>query len=232
MSTMKLTGWEGMLSVSPEQDRERKTTNPEPVARDAIKESDQAVKRELLTPFVNDIAGPVSEAYHSARFAHAKSSVSIVKQEITIRYRLNDDQIAAINLYAKEYNIRYLNRDRHDHAAAAAMRIIDHKLIASRIPNGVRVSDVGGNPLYHIAHANSHVHVCGHVHDKKDQMRNVMRLQAVKKKTMDSKVAVANMAAKYLERDKSFVCFEDARFCLHPTPILTSVHVYDIPLDH
>ncbi|SZF01028.1 unnamed protein product [Blumeria hordei] len=112
------------------------------------------------------------------------------------------------------------------------MRIIDHKLIASRIPNGVRVSDVGGNPLYHIAHANSHVHVCGHVHDKKDQMRNVMRLQAVKKKTMDSKVAVANMAAKYLERDKSFVCFEDARFCLHPTPILTSVHVYDIPLDH
>ena len=172
----------------------------EKVVRD--QELDADLASVLMFNLGKDPRSGVANAYYSSRAASRMASVGVKRHDVNVRYVMSDADVAALVDYAPEFRLMFSNSESHDHAVAAACRLVDHRLIMARVPYGASVTDVGGNPLVHIKAGSTHVHVCGPVEDNKDQMRHKLRAMEARKIAKDTtKPVSACLAQRYLDGD-------------------------------
>jgi len=189
------------------------------------------VMRDLLSR--DDKAGVAYHFYHRK----AKENLDevfgrVAKQDVVLDYVLTDEETGNLVQYAPEFNITFRSRVNHDHAAAAASRVLDHKLILSRLPSGLTMSDVGGNPLFHIRQGIANRHVCNPVVDVKDPARTTIRNMEARMLSRSETVepVVRELASQYVRRDPAFVCDKYAQQCHQSSQVITAIHVYDVPM--
>lgn len=183
-----------------------------------------------------DTGSAVAHAYYHGTAGGPARVVPVARRRpFEIPYVLTDTQVTALSVYAADYDLKFAFRESHDHAASAACRLIDRDLVASRLPPGVEVSDVGGAilPLVMSGLLGNGVHACSPIVDRKDPVRHVLvdmrvRQLAIDKTRSDS---VRRSASLYIRKDKRAMCGEKVENCSYKTRALTSVHVYDIPIE-
>jgi hypothetical protein len=181
----------------------------------------------------DDLSGAATQFFHSKANERLDEVFGrVAKQEVVISYVMDDAATADLTKYAPEFKILFRNRANHDHPRAAASRVLDHQLILSRLPTGIPISDVGGNPLFHIRRGLSNVHICSPVIDRKDPGRHQLRKMEARKIMQDvnEDPRVSELAARYLERDPTLVCDQIAQQCHTKSTVITAVHVYDVPI--
>lgn len=185
----------------------------------------------------NDSNSAVARAYYHSMLAKPSlSSVDILgKTDLVLPYRLGDDsQIQMLRDYAPEYTIKTIQRETHDHPMAAACRLVDRRLVYSRTPPNVRISDVGGSiiPLVLAGTLGNPIHSCSPIVDCKDPGREKLNTLRVKQIGADphQRQSVRDSAKKYLQRNPDAVCNERVQECRYQSVAITSIHVYDIPM--
>lgn len=191
------------------------------------------VMRNLMSA---DSSSAVAHAYYhgvASGFGVAPSSV-LEKPRLEVPYALSDAQVAALSSYAADFSLRFSAREMHDHPVAAACRMVDRAIINSRVPPGAAVSDVGG-ALVHLVTSGAFtrgVHSCAPSIDPKDPVRHVLARLQLRKIAADSKreTDVRLAAQRVLAADPALVCNRRVQDCDFATPVLTSVHVYDVPM--
>jgi len=181
-----------------------------------------------------DTGGGPMHAYYTSKAAVTRARmVGVAREDLVIDYVLDELNGDVQNLtdYAPEFRLRFHSTISHDHAMGAATRLIDNRLIFSRLPSGVRFSDIGGNPLTYVKQGVEGWHVCGPVVDAKDPMRHrLRRMEAVRIARTYAGTAVGDAAERYLRMDAEMCCNCVAQECSVQTPIGVAVHVYDIPM--
>lgn len=195
-----------------------------------------AVQRVMRSLMAGDSNSPVAKAYYHgvASGAQGLSTLGVARRFVDIPYALPDDQVAALTEYAMDYRLRFSGRELHDHPNAAACRVIDRNVVDAKLPPGVPVSHIGGAALPLITSGrlgNGH-HACMPLVDKKDVSRHVLqnlRIRKIASTTDDTTVRKAAMG--FLAKEPSFVCNKKVQDCELKTPVLTCVHVYDIPME-
>lgn len=162
----------------------------------------------------NDVSRPISASFHQSRLAKNRKSTTVAQSEINIRYRLSENHMVTLNRYAKEYYPGFTNGETHDHAAAVAMRRIDHEIRSFRLPVNAAITDVNEDSLHHIRSANDHMHTCGSVYDKKELTRAKLRLLTAKQLTKAFDNKVVNLSFRFIPKDSGFMCNNKAQGCI------------------
>lgn len=185
----------------------------------------------------NDSNSAVARAYYHSMLAKPSlSSVDILgKSDLVLPYRLADDsQLQMLRDYAPEYTIKTIQRETHDHPMAAACRLVDRRLVYSRAPPNVTISDVGGSiiPLVLGGTLGNPIHSCSPVVDSKDPGREKLNSLRVKQISADphQRAVVRAAAKRYLAKDAGAVCNKRVQDCDYKSVAITSIHVYDIPM--
>lgn len=195
---------------------------------DFPEDTKEAMRKLLAT----DADTGFAASYHRAKLRPVNVHSRLKKDTISISYVLTPEETADLVAYAPEFELRFLDTDNHDHAMAAAMRIIDTAVVLGKTPKGVVVKDVGGDPLQHVRREVEDVHVCAPVLDLKDPTRAPMRMMAAKRLLATSTSEVQKVLARmYIEQDKRFVCNRKAEDCDYQAKLSMSIHVYDVPID-
>ncbi|QKN22664.1 replicase [Erysiphe necator associated ssRNA virus 8] len=197
----------------------------------------QELRPELAATFSSlasrDHNSPFSHTYYASKQAAVHSTrAGVTRQRIKIKPVLDDKEIEAVQSYAPEFQLEFVNTSSVDHSMAHIMRKIDHRLLWARVPAVGGVADVGGNPIYYMHEGFENVHVCGKVFDNKDASRYVLRDATARTLAgrPNTDPAVKRIARSYLDKDPRFVCGKLAQECTHKSPVILSLHVYDIPL--
>lgn len=193
------------------------------------------VIRKLLA---TDVESGVAHHYYSgmASASLQRAHVHTMRRDMNIPYALTDDQTNKLSAYAPDFKLSFrdVGRESHDHPMAAASRLIDRAVIADRIPPGVRVCDIGGEVYTHVARGQlgRRVHVCAPIVDVKDPARKVQTDLRVRQlvQNPDTSDAVQASAQAYLRGDRAAVCDLLAQLCKWRSDVITSVHVYDVPI--
>jgi len=191
------------------------------------------VMRNLLS---SDASSAVAHAYYhgvASGFGVSPSAV-LEKPRLDIPYALTDAQVAALSAYAPDFSLRFSARELHDHPVAAACRMVDRAVVQSRVPPGVMTSDVGG-ALVHLVSSGAFdrgVHACAPLVDPKDPVRHVLSNLQLRKMSQDPRRSEACRlaASRVLAGDPALVCRKRVQDCDYVTPVITSVHVYDVPI--
>lgn len=206
----------------------------EEVLRDAqISPEAGRVMRQLMS---GDSGSAVAQAYfHGAVAGPQWNSVArVARRRMEVPYALTDSQVALLSQYAEGYDLRFAAREAHDHPMAAACRMVDRDLVASRLPPGPRVSHIGGAviPLVLTGLLGHGHHACLPVLDRKDPGRQVLDRLRMRKVASDKRrsAEVVDSAKGFLARDLAYVCGLRVQDCNYASKILTSVHVYDIAM--
>lgn len=189
------------------------------------------VMRELISKDEN--SGVAYHYYHSrAKQALDDTFARVRKQELSIGYVLTDQETSDLVSYAPEFDIVFRNTANHDHAMAAASRIIDHRLILSRLPTGMSMTDVGGNPLFHIRQGVGNRHLCNPDADRKDPQRVTLRRLEARKlgNSLEETPEVRELARRFIDGDPTFACGKKAQDCDHASVVISAIHVYDVPM--
>nr|QLL27729.1 putative RdRp [Leveillula taurica associated virga-like virus 1] len=186
----------------------------------------------------NDSNSAVARAYYHSMLAKPSLSTLDVlgKTELVLPYRFSDDkQLQMLREYAPEFSIKSVQRETHDHPMAAACRLVDRKLVYSRIPPNVSVSDVGGSiiPLVLAGNLGNPVHSCSPIVDRKDPGRDKLNRLRVKQISADphQREVVRAAARRYLNRDSEAMCDNVVQKCSHKSVAISCIHVYDIPME-
>ncbi|QKN22719.1 replicase [Erysiphe necator associated ssRNA virus 11] len=186
----------------------------------------------------NDSNSAVARAYYHAMLAKPSlSSLDILgKSDLVLPYRFADDnQLQMLRDYAPEFSIKSVQRETHDHPMAAACRLVDRKLVYSRIPPNVTVSDVGGSiiPLVLAGTLGNPVHSCSPIVDGKDPGRDKLNKLRVKQILADphQKETVRKAAKRYLDCDTDAMCNNVVQRCSYTSVAISCIHVYDIPIE-
>lgn len=194
--------------------------------------STAGVLKDLLSRDSNSVVATSYFDDYNAK-GLARSLTRVRRPKLFVDYVLSDEQISTLILYAPEFDLVFRSIDLHDHAMAAAMRTIDHAVINSRVPAMAKVVDVGGDILYHIRRGNVNVHCCNPDEDAKDDARAVMRRLAVKNMMDGSQECgkeTREMLRSYTSGDEKHFCVRLAQDCPVKADVITSIHVYDIPM--
>lgn len=185
----------------------------------------------------NDSQSAVARTlFHSMLTKPKISTMSILgRSDLVIPYRFSDDkQLQLLRDYAPEFAIKTASKESHDHPMAAACRLIDRKLVYSRVPTNQTVSDVGGSiiPLVLGGMLGNPVHSCSPIIDGKDPGREVLNKLRIEEIYADPhrKQEVRESARRYLERDRDSMCDNLVQHCSYQSKVITSIHVYDIPI--
>lgn len=205
---------------------------------DAFREADldpetEEVMRKMLGA---DSTTSLARAYYHgvSTGAATKNRPFFEKRRMDIPYVLNEDQVTLLNEYAPDYKLRFYDGDSHDHPMAAACRLIDRQLINSRVPGHLKVSDVGAAiiPLITSGELGERVHACTPVVDAKDPQRRTLVKMRAKRIAADStrSDSVRAAARAYLQQSESSICNRRVQDCHWSTPVITSIHVYDVPM--
>lgn len=195
------------------------------------------VARVMRSLLAGDSGSAVAKAfYHGvATGTVAVANAGIKRKEIDVPYSLSDEQAADLVGYAPDFSLKFSSREAHDHPVAAACRTIDRELVLTRLPPGAPVSHVGGAaiPLVGKGILGKGHHCCSPVVDKKDPARHVLVKLRLRKLASDPSVssAVRRSAQGYLAKELPYVCDRRVQDCDYKTPVLTSVHVYDIRME-
>jgi len=189
------------------------------------------VLRKLMA---NDHSSEVARAYYggAASAGLQRAHLRAARKTLTISYELTESEVAMLVAYSPEYKLAFKNVDVHDHGLAAAYRTIDQVLVESRVPPGARYSDVGASVMRHVKQGHDDVHMCVTFADPKDPQREVLTGLQLKKVESDPSAmpSVRELAKKAIQRDKQLICGKRAQDCCYKTPVVISVHVYDIPM--
>nr|QOE55592.1 replicase [Macrophomina phaseolina ilar-like virus] len=200
----------------------------------SVDDSTAETMRRLLAADVNS---GVAHMYFNgvASSALQRSHVASGRRQLVVPYVLNDKESAELSKYAVDFNLVFRARDVHDHPMAAACRVVDRTLVESRVPPGTRVSDVGGAIIPHLRSEKlgRAVHVCAPLMDRKDPARKVQERMRILRMNQERGISQGQKAAiaAYLDKRPEAVCDLRAQDCSRPADVITSVHVYDIPME-
>nr|UVZ34184.1 replicase [Botryosphaeria dothidea vivivirus 1] len=189
--------------------------------------------RRLLAADVNS---GVAHMYFNgvASSALQRSHVASGRKQLVVPYVLTDKESAELSKYAVDFNLVFRARESHDHPMAAACRVVDRTLVESRVPPGASVADVGGAvvPLIRSEKLGKAVHVCAPLVDRKDPARRVQERMRVMRMNKEAGTTPGQKEAirAFLDRDPAAVCGLTAQECARPASVITSIHVYDIPI--
>jgi len=194
------------------------------------------VARVMRSLMGSDSGSAVARAYYHGVAAGVTPGVlaGLRRTELEVPYVLTDVQANSLADYAPDCSLRFTARESHDHPLAAACRSIDRALVNSRLPPGALVSHVGGAivPLVSSGMLGRGHHSCSPLIDRKDPSRHVLVNLRVRKMAADTtrRAEVRDAARGYLSRSLSHVCDQRVQDCGFSTPVLTSVHVYDVQM--
>lgn len=198
------------------------------------------VVRRLWT---NDSQTDVARLLFQSEIAErAKSNfVNWDKPTLHINETLDADQTARCTAYVPEYQLVFRNSIKHDHPMFAAGRRIDHQLLMSKFPPGMRYADIGGNVMFHVMRGDEKCVVIAPDVDDKDPQRRMLsdlRLKRVAEGTESGPreggfdPAVKRMAVSVLAGEGKYVVRDKAEVAkgVH-VRVSISCHVYDIAIE-
>jgi len=194
------------------------------------------VARTMKSLMGSDSGSTVAQAYYHGLAAGAGrvGGFGVKRRTLEVPYSLGDEQATILQEYAPDFKLVFSSRESHDHPVAAACRQVDRALIHARLPPGLKVSHVGGAvvPLVLSGLLGHGHHACVPLVDRKDAARRVLEKLRVRKLEKDRtrRPEVRDSARGFLAAELPYVCGQTVQDCPFRTPVLASVHVYDIPM--
>lgn len=179
--------------------------------------------------------GEVAGAYFKDRLRQRLDNQygHIGKREFVVRERLTEEEAVAVTKYAPEFDFKFQESVPHEHAFYSVRRAIDHELLVSNIPSGLKYIDFGGSVRYHVRKGNTNVVVVAPFDiDYKDRAREALtrltlgRLKNDPKASMETREMARSVCA---EENTYHVRTEVSRARVQALRSI-AVHVYDVPL--